>query len=141
MSASAIPAATIQAFRETSYCVDAEPPFALRIGEPSAALAALHRARGVAGSAFVTACNPASVDIGAAANAPRMAQLRADLQAAGIAWIDGEGRHPANGWPPEPSVLALGIGREAARALAARHGQDAFVWCGEDCVPALELLR
>jgi hypothetical protein len=138
---STIPAATLQAFRETRYGVDASTPFELRIGERSAALVELHRARGVAGSAFVTACNPGSVDIGTAANAPRMAQLRAELQAAGIPWIDGAGRHPANGWPPEPSVLALGIDRAAARALAARHGQDAFVWCGADSVPELDLLR
>lgn len=136
-----IPAVTLLAFRTTNYCVAAAAPFVLRIDAPSEELAALHAAAGVSCSAFVTACNPGSVDLGAAANAPRMAALLAELRAAGVAFVPGEGRHPDNGWPPEPSVLALGLGREPARALGARHGQDAVVWCGPDAVPRLELLR
>lgn len=141
MAESAIPPATRRAFHETSYHVFAPAPFALRIGERSEALAALQRAHGVAASAFVTACNPASTDLGAVANAPRMAALRSELAAAGVAFVEGEGRHPSNGWPPEPSLLALGLSRANARALGARHGQDAIVWCGADAVPQLELLR
>lgn len=136
-----IPAAILQAFATTHYCVAAASSFTLRIDVPSPELAALHAATGVSCSAFVTACNPGSVDFGAAANAPRMAALLAELRAAGVAFMPGEGRHPDNGWPPEPSVLALGLGREAARALGARHGQDAIVWCGPDAVPRIERLR
>jgi hypothetical protein len=132
---------TLAAFRATHYCVAAEPPIVLRIDEPNARLAALHAVHGVACSAFVTACNPGSIDVGAAQNAPRMAALHAELRAAGVPFVPGEGRHPSNGWPPEASVLALGLDRAAARALGSRHGQDAIVWCGADAVPRLELLR
>jgi hypothetical protein len=141
MAESAIPPATRQAFVETAYHVFAPARFALRIGERSEALDALQRAHGVAASAFVTACNPCSQDLGAAANAPRMAALRAELRVAGVPFLDGEGVHPSNGWPPEPSLLALGLSRDAARALGERHGQDAIVWCGADAVPQIELLR
>lgn len=141
MAESAIPPATRQAFLETAYHVFASAPFALRVGEHSEPLAALHRAHGVAASAFVTACNPCSQDLGAVANAPRMAALRAELQAAGVPFLEGEGVHPSNGWPPEPSLLVLGLSRPAARALGERHGQDAIVWCGTDATPQIELLR
>ncbi|MBM3973885.1 MAG: DUF3293 domain-containing protein [Planctomycetes bacterium] len=141
MVESAIPPATRQAFLETAYHVVAPAPFALRIGERSEPLAALHRAHGVVASAFVTACNPRSQDLGAAANAPRMAALRAELQAVGVAFLEGDGVHPSNGWPPESSLLALGLPRAAARALGQRHGQDAVVWCDTDAVPQIELLR
>lgn len=134
-------AATLRAFHETHYAVDGDPPFALRIGERSDALAALHAVRGVACSAYVTACNPRCVDLGAAANAPRMAALRDELRAGGWQWLEGHGRHPTNGWPPEPSLLVLGLPLAAARDLAARHGQDAFVACGADATPRLERLR
>lgn len=141
MAESAIPPATRQAFLATAYHVFAPAPFALRIGERSDPLAALHRAHGVVASAYVTACNPCSQDLGAAANAPRMAALRAELLAAGVAFVDGEGVHPSNGWPPEPSLLVLGLTRAAARALGVRHGQDAIVWCDADAIPQIELLR
>ncbi|MCA3008421.1 MAG: DUF3293 domain-containing protein [Phycisphaerales bacterium] len=141
MATTRIPVATVAAFRATHYTVDAEPPFVLCIDEPNAALAALHAARGVACSAFVTACNPHCLDLGVAANAPRTAALLAELRAAGVAFVPGAGRHPSNGWPPEPSVLALGLDRAAARALGVRHGQAAIVWCGPDAVPRLELLE
>ncbi|MFP3700852.1 DUF3293 domain-containing protein, partial [Burkholderia sp. SIMBA_013] len=59
-SASIINPATIQAYRETHFCVEDDTPFTLQIGQKNDALAALHKAAGVESSAFVTAWNPYS---------------------------------------------------------------------------------
>ena len=138
---SRIDAATLRAYRETRYRVDADPPFTLRVDVRSDALAALHARRGVAASAFVTACNPHGRLLDAAGNAGRRARLLDELARLGTAHVAGLGRHPSNDWPGEESVLALGLDLDAACALARRHAQNALLWCGADATPALVLLR
>jgi hypothetical protein len=136
----ALAPATVAAYRETHYHVAAEPPFTLHIGEASAALPATHAEHGVSCSAFLTACNPYSQTLDDAANGCRQAALVAALEQQEIPWLPGVGEHPANGWPGEPSVLALGMRREAAMALGREHGQHAVVWSGANGVPELILL-
>ncbi|MBL8723131.1 MAG: DUF3293 domain-containing protein [Planctomycetes bacterium] len=132
--------ATLQAYRETLYHVAAREPFALRIGSPSSELRAAHTAAGVACSAFVTACNPRSKRLAAAENALRQKALCTLLRDQGWRWLEGRGEHPTNGWPPEPSVLILGMPREVAVVLARRFEQHALVWIGGDGVPDLALV-
>lgn len=133
--------ATIQAFVETEYRVDSDPPLTLRIGVRSEGLFALQNARGVACSAFITACNPASIQVAPAGNDQAQAALKAALQSAAVQFIEGVGQHPHSSWPGEQSVLALGLSRETAEELGRQFGQDAIVWCGRDAVPQLVLLR
>ena len=44
-------------------------------------------------------------------------------------------------WPGEPSLLVPGLTEPEARALATRHGQNAFLHARSDAVPRLVLVR
>jgi len=139
---SSIDPALIQAYLETRYHVRGDAPLTLAIGAASPALAALHAAAGVDCSAFVTAWNPYSrPEPEPAANAARQQALARELAQRGLHAIEGIGQHPSGSWPGEESLLVLGLALDAARALGARHGQNAIVWSGADAVPQLILLR
>lgn len=131
---------TIQAYRETDYRVHAGAPFTLRIGEPSAALVSLHDAHNAGCSAFITACNPHSQTLVAAANASRQKMLAGRLKERGLTFVSGVGQHPAGEWKEE-SFLVLGLPLEEAKALGIEFEQNAIVWSGSDGVPQLVLLR
>ncbi len=138
---SEIPAQTLEAYRQSDYRVFATPPLVLRVGERSAALRALHARHGVECSAFVSACNPFSRRLEEACNAARHRALQQELARGQLSFIEGAGGHPDNGWPSEPSVLVLGLTLQAARALAERLEQNAFLWSAAEGVPRLVLLR
>ena len=138
---SVIDAGLIQAFRETHYQVHGAEPFTLRVDEPSAALAAAHKRFRTDCSAFITACNPFSEDVGAASNARRHADLGLELARRSLAHIEGIGQHPSNQWPGEASYLVFGLKLEAAKTLGRALRQNAIVWSDADAVPRLNLLR
>jgi hypothetical protein len=137
--ATSIDPALVAAYLATEYRVGT-PEFGLRIGKRSEELAAEHRVRGVGASAFVTACNPFSMELTDEQNAARHRDLCAELQSRGLAFIEGIGE-PVGDWKGEPSVLILGISREQASELGRRYEQNAIVWSGADAVPELVLLR
>ena len=138
---SVIDAGLIQAFRETHYQVHGAEPFTLRVDEPSAALAAAHKGFRTDCSAYLTACNPLSVDVGAASNARRHADLGMELARRSLANIEGIGQHTSNQWPGEASYLVFGLKLEAAKKLGRALRQNAIVWSDTDAVPRLILLR
>ncbi len=141
LPASAIAPPTLQAYLETDYCVHGEPGFTLRVGLASAELLAAHKRRRTDCSAFLTACNPFSQPLDAAANAARQAALAKELSGRSLAFLPGVGQHPSNGWPGEDSFLVFGLTLEAAKALGTRLEQNGLVWSGADAVPQLILLR
>ena len=126
---------------ETDYHVLCEVPVTLNIGAANAGLAALHTSHSVESSAYVTACNPFNQALDNSANDARQAVLVRELQQHGLTYIKGIGQHPTNGWPGEQSFLVLGLSREDAKMLGARHEQNAIVWCDQDAKPELILLR
>lgn len=132
---------SIQAYLETNYHVSGATPLTLNIGVANAPLAALHKSHSVESSAYLTACNPFSHALDDSVNDARQAVLARELQQHGLTYINGIGQHPTNGWTGEQSFLVLGLSREDARMLGARHEQNAIVWCGPDAVPELVLLR
>ena len=132
---------TILAFLETEYHVFGDFPFTLRIGEQSSSLAAACKRHRAESSAYVTACNPKSKPLDNSANAERHASLRQELIKRDLAFIEGVGKHPSNGWPGEPSFLIFSLDKEDARELSIELQQDAFVWAGPDGLPQLILLR
>jgi hypothetical protein len=136
-----IPRDTIQAYLETHYHVAGNTPTTLQVGQFNPMLAALHDACQVTGSAFITACNPFSLDLGPEANAARQAALARELEQHGLKFIEGIGQHPSSEWPGEASFLVLGATLDIAKALGEKHGQNAIVWCGANAVPQLILLR
>ncbi|WP_213298013.1 DUF3293 domain-containing protein [Paraburkholderia sacchari] len=140
-SDSDVPRDTIQAYLETHYNVSCDTPTTLQVGQFNQTLAAMHEASHVTGSAFITACNPFSQDIGPEANAARQVTLAGELKQHGLTFIEGIGQHPSNNWPGEASFLVLGASLDVAKALGEKHGQNAIIWCGANAVPQLILLR
>ncbi|EIM98553.1 hypothetical protein WQE_23533 [Paraburkholderia hospita] len=136
-----IPRETIQAYLETHYHLYGSTPTTLKIGRHNPTLAELQAKQHVITSAFITACNPFSQSLDPSANARRNEALARDIERHGATCIDGIGAHPSNEWPGEPSFLGLGLTLDEARKLGAEHGQNAIVWCGEDAIPQLVLLR
>jgi hypothetical protein len=61
----------------------------------------------------------------------------AELKRRGLKFIEGNGQHPSNNWPGEPSVLVLDLEKEVARLLAFHLEQHAFVWRSSDAMPNL----
>jgi hypothetical protein len=114
------------AYRATAYWVEAPAGrFALRVGVRCTDLDRLLAAHGVEAWAYVTAYNPGSWPLPEAENRARQDELCRAVAAAGYAAYAGEG--VGAGWPPEASLLVLGIGEEDAAALGRRFGQAAVV--------------
>ena len=112
-------------------------PFVLRVGHPSAELAAVHLAHGVNCSAFITAWNPGSVSRPEAINRASQARLESELAASGATLLAGIGEDPAGVWPGERSVLAVGISRSDAERVGREFGERAILWSGESAIPEL----
>ncbi|SMC22248.1 Protein of unknown function [Andreprevotia lacus DSM 23236] len=113
-----------RAYRATRYCVPALQ-LVLRIGEHSPALDALLRDNGLESWAFISAANPYSGVLCDYENRARHQNLLDAL--VGQPFWEGSGEPDSPGWLPEPSVLVLGIARDAALVLAQRFEQNAIV--------------
>lgn len=138
---SAIGEATLLAYLRCHYRVLETPPYTLRIGERSAALAALFERSGCDCAAFVTAWNPRGERHEAAANRAAQAALLRDIGARGYACIPGVGEDPDGQWAGEDSVFVPAMGLAEAMLIAGSSGQNALVWAGPDARPQLILLR
>lgn len=134
-----LPPDLVETFTETHYIVHHEPPFTMNIGVFCPDLLKLMADRKALCAAFITAWNPFARQLSDKENEARQQTLKASLSQRGLTYIDGIGQHPGNGWPGEPSVLILDLGREAAKALAGQYEQLAFVWADQSAVPALML--
>jgi hypothetical protein len=135
------------AYLRTAYWVEARPqPIALRVGEHSLALDRILARQRSDRWAFITAWNPRSRLVAPWRNAAHQSQLLQALRCAGYRWLPalGEGDDPA--WPPEPSVLVLGMSARDALRLARRFNQNAvvvgrlrgcatLVWRGSGLIP------
>lgn len=101
--------------------------FTIRCGLPTPLLDALLLEHGHDAWAYITACNPGSIALDDAANAARMAALTRRLDRLGHPCLPGQGVGAGSDWPPEPSLLVLGIDLAAALALGREFGQVAIV--------------
>jgi hypothetical protein len=117
------------AYLATAYRVTASPlgPFEIRCGGISTTLDALLDAAGCEAWAFISACNPGSVLLEAEVNRRRHAALLAEVRQRGLTVHPGLGSGDAGDWPPEESLLVLGLDEAAAVALGHRFGQRAIV--------------
>lgn len=117
-----------QAFEETHYIVHHLSPFTLRIGQHSPELDALLQETGHDCATFITAWNPLSQLLSLEENQKRQQNLLNEVNERGLVRLSGIGQHPSNGWPSEESILVPGLQQEAARAIARKFSQLAFVW-------------
>jgi hypothetical protein len=117
------------AYEHTTYQVDLPAgPVAIRIGQRHPALDRFLRGQGAANWCFLTAWNPMSEPTSPEENARRQGELIEAVQKGGWAYWPGEGIGDGGNWPPEPSLLIAGVKLPAARALARRFRQAAFVY-------------
>lgn len=120
-----VPSELVQAYRKAQYRVHAQPPFELRVDAFSADLDRLLDHARAPSAALLTAYNPQSEERPAPENEAAQASLKGAL--ARFACYEAEGR--GDDWPPEPSLLAVGLSRSEAGALARRFGQHAYLYC------------
>lgn len=123
------------AYWATEYRVFAEDGvITLHPGTISSELAALQRRYGVRSSAFLTAYNPRSVPHEESWNRQRQAELAA-LVAPRWPSLRGVGVSTTGDWPPEESLLIMGISLEEAQKLGSQYDQFAFLFGDENgCV-------
>lgn len=117
-----------EAFRNTTFVAFREPEeIRIRVGEVCAKLDPLLESYAVDEWAFVTAYNPDGKTAPEEQNLRAQARLAEELDRHGLRILAGEGRADLGTWPPEPSMLILGMPETAARELGRRYGQAAIV--------------
>jgi len=123
--------ALLAAYCRTRFCADTpRGRIVIRVGERHPELDAILRAAGCGTWAYIRAFNPGSVRLSDAENDARQRELGDALRQLGHPMFPGEGIGDDETWPPEPSVLVLGIEREVSVQLGRRFGQRAIV-CGQ----------
>jgi len=126
-------------FRRTDYVFEYDGRCTvLHIDAASGDLAALHLRHDVSESAYITACNPGCRIVTDAENEAAMASLRREIRALGLVCFEGQAMDSDGKWPPEPSLLVLGLSAHRALAMASRYGQYALLLAGADARPRLE---
>jgi hypothetical protein len=130
----------LSAYQKALYVVHGAPDLVIRIGEHNAELDALLEADGVDTAAYLTAANPNGMLQNETENEISRAALHQVLADAGYICYVGEGRDPEGDWPPEPSVLALGISREEAMIIGRSYEQNAIVFIEGGKAPELVVL-
>jgi hypothetical protein len=117
-----------RSYERTRFCVDAGPRrICFMAGSKNARLQQLLERHGAVRWAFLTAWNPASVELSRTENDARQRELRAQLEADGYVVLQGEGIGADPAWKPEESLMVLGISRADAVKLGRRFGQLAIV--------------
>ncbi len=141
-TSSGISADLIASYRVADYQAGAgSAVVVLRIDQYSESLSLLFAASGHQCGTFITAYNPHSQPQNLAANQAAQARLRDELNCLTDQIIEGTSFDPTGAWPPEQSLLALGVGLATAQVLGRQFGQNAIVWVGADAIPRLILLR
>jgi hypothetical protein len=77
--------------------------------------------------AFVTAYNPGAQLLADYSNSSRQEELCKAVEQLGYSYLHGYGVGTITDWPPEDSILILGIDREQAESLGGQYGQKAIV--------------
>ena len=127
------------AYRRTTYAIRTnDGELQIHPGRRSPELDALLGRERVHQWAYVTACNPGSRLLSSDENASRQKALMAAVRDCGLIFFEGESALDAAVWPPEPSLLILGISPDEARSLGRQFGQLAIV-VGRPGQPALLL--
>ncbi len=125
-----------EAYRNTDFCVNTpRGRIVIHVGHTTSAPDLLLREAGHTTWAYLTAFNPGSTPLSQSENEARQHDLEGAIRDLGHPHYHGEGVGRDRTWPAEPSLLVLGIDRQAAIGLGIRFGQLAIV-CGELGRPA-----
>jgi hypothetical protein len=119
----------LKAFQATKFIVcTPQAEIVMRLGERCSEIDQLMITSDAASCAFITAWNPGSVRLLETANYAKQIQLIKEVQGRGYAFQHGRGVGEGSGWTPEPSILIIGIARQAAEELGRLFGQIAIVF-------------
>jgi len=124
-----VPDTLLEAYRKTAFNADTpKGRLSLRVGQRCLELDDLLTGHCVSTWAYVTAFNPGSMRLRDEENAARQRELERVVASLGVAFYAGEGVADDGGWPPEPSLLILGIERGDAVRLGREYGQVALLY-------------
>ena len=139
---STLPIELIRSYEKSHYVVSDTDAFVLRIAEHSEALRSLHARLKATSSAFLTACAPFSQETSQVDNDFLQSSFEDELMRDGFHFVRGFGHGDGDEshWV-EKSALVLSISLEQASNYATKHRQNAFVWCDENCIPKLVLMK
>ena len=116
------------AYRRTSYTARTSAgEILIHPDRLSPELDALLDQRSAGQWAYVTAYNPGSRLLSSDENVRRQQTLVEVLQHRGLTFFEGESVLDPAAWPPEPSLLVLGMSPEEARSVGRQFGQLAVV--------------
>ena len=99
----------------------------IRIGRRHPALDALLIGQDTDAWAFITAWNPSSQRLTDTENAARQQRLHDELTSLCLPIFSGRGVPDEGDWPPEASLLVLGLAETDALRIGRDHGQNAVV--------------
>ena len=117
-----------EAFRHTHFKAQLSTgPLCLHVGRGSPQLDALLARQNQTGWAYITAYNPGGREASPDDNERAQGRLSAELVDRGFTVYAGAGEADVGDWPPEPSLLVLGVAEEEALLLCERYGQAAVV--------------
>ena len=120
--------ALYDAYCRTTYCANTPSGrLAIHIDQCDAQLDLLLADHACRTWAYLTACNPGSTALSAEENERRQARLESKLRAGGWTCFAGEAVGAGGDWPPEASLLVLGIDEAAAKRLGKAFEQNAIV--------------
>lgn len=124
--------ALFAAYRNTSFFADTpHGRLCLRVGQANGEIDVLLAAFGVRSWAYVTGFNPGSIALSPEENEQHHRRLVRQIEHSGYTAFTGEGIGDDGRWPPERSLLILGLGRDDAIGLGREFGQLAIVY-GEE---------
>jgi Protein of unknown function (DUF3293) len=116
------------AYRRTTYLArTGDGEIRIHPDRHSPGVDALLTAHGADQWVYVTAYNPESRRLSEEENVVRQQALVRAVHDRGLTFFEGESVLDAAAWPPEPSLLILGISPEEGRVLGQRFGQLAVV--------------
>ncbi len=128
----------LQAYRKTSFFADTRVGrLELRIGSLCPRLEELLANLGARSWVYLTAFNPRSERLSDEENQNRHRRLVERVERLGFSAFPGEGVGDDGTWPPERSLLVLGVDRRQAIDLGREFGQLAIVFGEFGSPPAL----
>jgi Protein of unknown function (DUF3293) len=121
----------LAAFRNTRFIVSSgDKEIILRVGELNQELDDLLARFEAKRCAFITAWSPGAIRLSNPQNEARQAALVAEIERRGYPFLGGRGTAEDGTWPPEDSILIIGIDRPDAKAVGKLFGQIAVVFAG-----------
>jgi hypothetical protein len=138
---SKIPQYLLYSYHSAEFHVHANPSFILKVGQYSHDLNWLYESTNTKSAAFITAYNPYSQELNKEENISRNRALESQIETLNLKYFHGVGKDPEDDWDGELSFLILNLDQDSASVIGNQFEQNAIVWCSDNAIPQLILLR